>query len=52
LSGIDPVKNKGVYDFKHGTGATEIKYVGEWDNGTPFYVQPLVGRLIRYRKNL
>ncbi len=52
LSGVDPVKNKGVYDFKHGTGATQIKYVGEWDHGTPFYVQPLVGRLIRYRKNL
>ena len=52
LSGVDPVKNKGVYDFKHGTGATEISYLGEWDRGTPFFVRPLVGRLIGYRRNL
>lgn len=50
LSGIDPINNKGVYDFKHGTGATEVEYVGEWEFGSPFFVQPIVGRLIRYRK--
>jgi lipid II:glycine glycyltransferase (peptidoglycan interpeptide bridge formation enzyme) len=50
LSGIDPVKNKGVYDFKHGTGATEIKYIGEWELGSPFFVQPIVSRLLKYRK--
>ena len=50
LSGIDPVKNKGVYDFKHGTGATEIKYIGEWESGSPFFVQPIVSRLLKYRK--
>lgn len=52
LSGVDPIKNKGVYDFKHGTGATEINYLGEWDRGTPFFIRPLVGRLIGYRRNL
>lgn len=52
LSGIDPIKNKGVYDFKHGTGATEIAYIGEWDYGSPFFIQPVVGRLLRYRKSL
>ena len=52
LSGVDPIHNKGVYDFKHGTGATEIKYVGEWDCGTPIFVKPIVGRLLKYRKNL
>jgi hypothetical protein len=50
LSGIDPVKNKGVYDFKHGTGATKIKYIGEWESGSPFFVQPIVSRLLKYRK--
>lgn len=50
LSGIDPINNKGVYDFKRGTGATEVKYIGEWETGSPFYVQPIVGRLLRYRK--
>lgn len=52
LSGIDPVGNKGVYDFKHGIGSTEIKYIGEWDCGTPAFVQPVVGRLLKYRNNL
>jgi lipid II:glycine glycyltransferase (peptidoglycan interpeptide bridge formation enzyme) len=50
LSGIDPIKNKGVYDFKNGTGATEIKYIGEWESGSPFFVQPIVSRLLKYRK--
>ena len=52
LSGIDPESNKGVYDFKHGIGASEIKYIGEWECGSPAFVQPVVGRLLKYRKNL
>lgn len=31
LSGIDPLGNKGVYDFKKGTGAKHIEYLGEWE---------------------
>jgi lipid II:glycine glycyltransferase (peptidoglycan interpeptide bridge formation enzyme) len=31
LSGVDPVGNKGVFDFKHGTGATLLECVGEWE---------------------
>jgi lipid II:glycine glycyltransferase (peptidoglycan interpeptide bridge formation enzyme) len=31
LSGVDPIKNKGVYDFKHGTGAMLVSCVGEWE---------------------
>ena len=34
LSGVDPVGNKGVYDFKNGTGATLINCVGEWEWST------------------
>jgi lipid II:glycine glycyltransferase (peptidoglycan interpeptide bridge formation enzyme) len=37
LSGIDPEKNKGVYDFKNGTGATPIEYQGEWEISSPSY---------------
>ena len=50
LSGVDPINNKGVYDFKHGTGATEIEYIGEWESASPLIIQPIIGRLIRYRK--
>ncbi len=31
LSGVDPVGNKGVYDFKHGTGAELVHCLGEWE---------------------
>lgn len=51
LSGVDPIHNKGVYDFKKGTGAKEVTYLGEWDRGAPFFVAPLAGRLIGYRRN-
>lgn len=31
LSGVDPIGNKGVYDFKHGTGASLVVCLGEWE---------------------
>ncbi len=31
LSGVDPVGNKGVYDFKQGTGAHLVECLGEWE---------------------
>jgi hypothetical protein len=31
MSGVDPEKGKGVYDFKKGTGAQDLKFLGEWD---------------------
>jgi hypothetical protein len=34
LGGVDIIDNKGVFDFKHGTGATTIKYLGEWEKST------------------
>jgi len=36
LSGIDPQKAQGVYNFKKGTGAHHIEYLGEWDLGSQF----------------
>ena len=31
LSGVDPTANKGVFDFKHGTGARLVTCLGEWE---------------------
>ncbi|MCS6293163.1 MAG: peptidoglycan bridge formation glycyltransferase FemA/FemB family protein [Nitrospira sp.] len=31
LSGVDPILNKGVYDFKQGTGARLVECLGEWE---------------------
>ena len=37
MSGADPIGNKGVYDFKKGSGAGELLFMGEWDwaNSSP-----------------
>jgi lipid II:glycine glycyltransferase (peptidoglycan interpeptide bridge formation enzyme) len=35
LSGVDPVGNRGVFDFKQGTGATPVEYLGEWEWASP-----------------
>jgi len=34
LMGVDPTKDLGVYNFKKGTGAEFIEYLGEWDWAT------------------
>jgi hypothetical protein len=50
LGGADPVLNKGVYDFKHGAGAMEVPYVGEFDAASPSLIRSVVGRLaVRFR---
>jgi hypothetical protein len=42
LGGADPVANKGVFDFKHGTGARLFEYTGEWE----WAGMPLLGRAV------
>jgi lipid II:glycine glycyltransferase (peptidoglycan interpeptide bridge formation enzyme) len=34
LSGVDPIHNKGVFDFKHGTGADLVECLGEWESAS------------------
>ncbi len=31
MGGADPISNRGVYDFKKGTGAIDTKQLGEWE---------------------
>jgi hypothetical protein len=45
LGGIDPEQNRGVYDFKHGTGAVGITYGGEHDFAIPLCTRWAIGRL-------
>ena len=42
LGGVDPVNNRGVYDFKHGTGAVLTEYVGEWERANLLLLPSLV----------
>jgi hypothetical protein len=51
LSGVDPVGNRGVYDFKQGTGATPVEYLGEWEWASPLLFALPANWLIGTRRN-
>jgi lipid II:glycine glycyltransferase (peptidoglycan interpeptide bridge formation enzyme) len=51
LGGIDPIKNKGVYNFKRGTNAADVEYLGEWDLCKPALLRTTINLLIA-RKNM
>ncbi len=51
LSGVDPDGNRGVYDFKQGTGATPVDYLGEWDWASPRLFALPANWLIGKRRN-
>ena len=46
LGGIDPENNKGVFDFKNGTGAEITTYLGEWEVAHPSWIRPIISRII------
>ena len=47
LSGVDPKANKGVYDFKQGTGARLVTCLGEWEWASIPMLSFLVNRLVK-----
>ena len=49
LGGADPVANKGVFDFKRGTGARLFEYAGEWEWAGMPLLAPAVGLMMKYR---
>ncbi len=49
MGGVDPVRNKGVYDFKHGVGAHDVRYLGEWDAASPAILRSVLGRIVSSR---
>lgn len=49
MGGVDPVRNKGVYDFKHGVGAHDVHYLGERDAATPAILRSVLGRIVASR---
>jgi lipid II:glycine glycyltransferase (peptidoglycan interpeptide bridge formation enzyme) len=51
FSGIDPEGNKGVYNFKKGTGAAHVEYLGEWDYSS-FFPLKLVFNFYLYKKGI
>ena len=49
MGGVDPVNNKGVYDFKHGIGTHDVDYLGEWDTASPAILRGIFGRIVASR---
>jgi len=49
LGGVDPEKNKGVFDFKNGTGAQITTYLGEWDASAPSAFHILATMFLKQR---
>jgi hypothetical protein len=49
LSGIDPIKNPGVYSFKKGTGSFQVDFQGEWEFASPGWLLPIASRLVSQR---
>ena len=47
MSGVDPIGNKGVFDFKKGTGARDYRYLGEWEWATSAVLRRAANFLIR-----
>lgn len=42
LNGVDPEGNKGVFNFKLGTGGRSIRYLGEWERAVPQWLSHVV----------
>ena len=51
LSGVDPAGNPGVYNFKQGTGAAPVDFLGEWEWAYPGLLALPVNWLFRSRRN-
>lgn len=49
LGGADAERAKGVHDFKKGTGARPVQYLGEWDWARPAPLRPLADRAVGWR---
>jgi lipid II:glycine glycyltransferase (peptidoglycan interpeptide bridge formation enzyme) len=50
LSGIDPIANPGVYNFKKGTGAEEIQFLGDYEYSNSNFFKYLVNFYLKYFK--
>jgi lipid II:glycine glycyltransferase (peptidoglycan interpeptide bridge formation enzyme) len=49
FSGVDPVNNVGVYNFKKGTGAKLVNYPGEYETSSVNLVNFLINLLMKYK---
>ena len=50
MSGIDPEKNPGVFNFKKGTGAKKVGFVGEWNYCSNIILRAVFYLIFKIRK--
>ena len=50
LGGVDPSKNPGVWNFKKGTGAELIQYLGEWEYSNSQILLRIVNLVLKYKR--
>jgi len=50
LGGVDPEGNKGVWNFKKGTGALHVEFLGEWEIATNRFLNACMNIVIRMKK--
>ena len=48
LGGVNPDNNLGVYNFKKGTGAKLVNYLGEWDWASVPLLRYFANKAIKY----
>jgi len=49
FGGVDHVNNKGVFDFKHGAGGRDHRYIGEFEIASPKMAKRVLSRLVALR---
>lgn len=50
LGGVEPQTNKGVFDFKKGTGAELFTYLGEWEAASPKWVKSIANCMLHLKR--
>ena len=46
------MNNPGVYNFKKGTGATQVEYIGEWEWASSGLVRYFANFVIKYKMDV
>lgn len=49
LSGVDPLKNTGVYNFKKGAGGVDVHFPGEYEKASLPFLSSIMNALIKRR---
>ena len=49
MGGVDPENNKGVYNFKKGSGSELVRFIGEWDFSSHYILKYLFNLILKFK---